>query len=198
MAVILRSLTAHVGHPNVSRSLRPTSCEVGARWLSRDTTLIAPGPSMRKSPSLAVLVAATADGLKPLRRSLAGRAALLPVYEMNAVGVMLDEPIDIVLCSIHFDQSRMFELIRLVKSRRPDLPVVCCCILHTQLSEEGLRSMAVAARQIGAADIIDLRSLGSDPVAGGERLAAQLARIADRRGRSGPSERTSSARREQH
>jgi len=107
----------------------------------------------------AVLAAASPRGLSILYRVLPGRVAMLPVYAMRGVEAMLDESIDLVLCSLDFDHSRMFDLIRLVKARRADVPVVCCCVLDTQLSERGLRGMALAARQIGAADIVDLRPL---------------------------------------
>ena len=94
------------------------------------------------------------------RRALLDAFDLVPVFSMSQARIALRSgEIDAVLASIHFDESRMFELMAEVKATNPRLPFVCCMLLGTALSERSLRALVNAAHTQGCIDFINYNSL---------------------------------------
>jgi hypothetical protein len=58
--------------------------------------------------------------------------------------------IDLILCTIHFDESRMFDFVRYARSIAPSVPIVCTRLLDTRLSGSLLDAMIIAAESLGA------------------------------------------------
>src|SRR5436853_739686 len=95
------------------------------------------GPPMATRRRL--LVAVTTMGYVHARRALVESFDLVPVFSMSQARIALREgDIDGVLASIHFDDSRMFELLAEVKAMEPRPPFVCCVLLGSTLSERSL------------------------------------------------------------
>jgi hypothetical protein len=107
------------------------------------------------------MAAVTPPGLKIVRPLIAGRCEVVPAFTMQVAMEVLRDRIQLVVCSLHFDESRMFDLLSYMRLAAPKIPVVCCCLLPTQLSEAAMNDLMVAARELGASDFIDLRQLGS-------------------------------------
>jgi hypothetical protein len=94
------------------------------------------------------------------RRALVESFDLVPVFSMSQARIALrDGDIDGVLASIHFDDSRMFELLAEVKAMDPHPPFVCCALLGSTLSERSLRGLMHAAQEQGCAAFVDYNTL---------------------------------------
>ncbi len=55
--------------------------------------------------------------------------------------------IDAIVCSIHFDESRMFD------------PLVCCRILHSPLSARAIEALVTTAKSLGCRQVVDFNQL---------------------------------------
>ena len=107
-----------------------------------------------------LLVAVTTMGYIHARRALVESFDLVPVFSISQARIALrDADIDCVLASIHFDDSRMFELLAEVKAMDPRPPFACCMLLGTTLSERTLRGLVRAAEEQGCAGFFNYNSL---------------------------------------
>lgn len=109
-----------------------------------------------------VLLAATQRGLPVLRKLWRGHVQALPAASLPEAAKLLAQEIDVIVCTIHFHESRMFDLLRLAKSARPDTPFICCRVLHTRLEKHGIAAVRVAALAQGAAAYLDLPALRAE------------------------------------
>lgn len=57
---------------------------------------------------------------------------------------------DLFLCTIHFDDSRMFDVVRYARSNSPSTPCVCTRLLDTTLKGSVLAAMTIAVESLGA------------------------------------------------
>lgn len=104
-----------------------------------------------------LLVAATPMGYVHARRALHHRFDLISAFSIPQARVALQaDGIDAVLCSIHFDDSRMFDLLRVVHVVSPDTPFICCRILHSPLSRQALDSLMTSAQELGCRGFVDV------------------------------------------
>ncbi len=94
-----------------------------------------------------LLVAVTPMGYLHARRALHRRFDLVSAFSMHQALVPLQAgDIDAIPCSIHFDESRMFDLVRLARETAPDTPFVCCRILHSPLSQRAIDALVTTAK----------------------------------------------------
>ena len=96
-----------------------------------------------------------------LERALGADLELIPVITMaDAVRVLeRTRDLSVVICGVYFDESRMHDLLRCVRSRFPKLPFVCVRILTAELPRVARDSIELAARTLGAAAFIDFPDL---------------------------------------
>ena len=107
-----------------------------------------------------LLVAVTTMGYVHARRALVESFDLVPVFSVSQARVALrDADVDGVLASIHFDDSRMFELLAEVKAMERPVPFACCMLLGTTLSERGLTGLVHAAEEQGCAGFFNYNDL---------------------------------------
>ena len=100
------------------------------------------------APRQRFLVAVTPMGYVHARRALYQRFDLISAEHVAAI-----------LCSIHFDDSRMFDLLREAHVIAPDTPFICCRILHSPLSRQALDGLMTSARQLGGRAFVDFNEL---------------------------------------
>jgi hypothetical protein len=94
------------------------------------------------------------------RRALVESFDLVPVFSMSQARIALREAdIDGVLASIHFDDSRMFELLAEVKAMDPRPAFMCCVLLGTTLGGRSLAGLVHAANEQGCSIFFDYNSL---------------------------------------
>lgn len=79
----------------------------------------------------------------------------------DAVKAAQGAGIDVVVCTIAFDESRMLELLEALKHdpRTKDIPFVCCRVLPTILSNQALGRMEAACLALGASAYVDIPTL---------------------------------------
>lgn len=92
---------------------------------------------------------------------LAGRVELVSATAMQPALQALerDPSISLVICGVHFDGSRMYDLLRYVRTRHPRLPFLCCRILSSEIPQISREAITLAARSLGAAGFADLPAL---------------------------------------
>ena len=100
------------------------------------------------------ILTATAQRGEPIVREIfAPHAELTLVFTLAEAVRELDTRrfgFDLVLCTIHFDESRMFDLVRHLRAAAPEVPCVCTRVVDTVLKGSFLHAMQIAVETTGA------------------------------------------------
>ena len=122
-----------------------------------------------------VLLACESSETEVLRALLPAEAAVVTVDSTEHAVERIREGVDAVVCTLQFDDSRMLDLVREAHAERPELPVLCCRVFGSSVSDVSLRAAATAAFSMGVAAFLDLASptLGADVM----ELASALVRL---------------------
>jgi hypothetical protein len=96
---------------------------------------------------------------------------------MEEALVVATQGVEIIICGIHFDDSRMFELLRAIKadSYLRSIPFICVRLLGSNLAPTLIQSLEISCELLGAASFIDLHIL--ERTYGRQRAEAELARM---------------------
>jgi hypothetical protein len=125
-----------------------------------------------------VLAACPRMAMPTLERVLDGRAALLPVHTLEDAMALLgsdDKHIEMVVAGLHFDESRMFDLLRYVRHAFPLMPFVSCRVLKTRLAPSSIDAVAMCTASLGAVAHFDLQmETGARGTAGAEEAFRSL------------------------
>ena len=106
-----------------------------------------PAPSQPR-----MLLATTPEGEPVVRDILAPlRADLLCAFTHEEAIARIREGVDVVLCTLRFDDSRMLDLLAEVGASPHHPPLVCCRLLDSDLPEASLRAAFTVAGHLGAA-----------------------------------------------
>lgn len=110
---------------------------------------------MEAKPKL--LVAIRPKGLPRLGKALEEEFSLVFCHTLADAQAMLDGDIEAIVCGTNFDESRMFDLLRYVKSEdlTRDLPFVCVKVFGNVLHEGTYAGVEKAAKLLGASAYID-------------------------------------------
>ena len=86
---------------------------------------------------------------------------LIPIYTVVEAVELLESDADIamIICTVYFDESRMFDLLRIAREKFAAIPFVCCRLFESGLSQISAKHLAVAAETLGAAAFIDMPQL---------------------------------------
>ena len=111
-----------------------------------------------------VLAAVPPPALVTLEKALGRDVELTPAHQLDEALRLLrsDRGISLILCGVHFDESRMFDLLRAARAELPSLPFVCCRIFSVELPHVTLQAIEIASRSLGAAAFIDLPALARE------------------------------------
>jgi CheY-like chemotaxis protein len=124
-----------------------------------------------------MLAAIPSDGTEVLRRAMGSAVDLLPAVTMQEALAVARQGVDVIVCGIHFDDSRMFELLRTIKAdsdlRR--VPFICVRLVGSNLAPTLVQSLEISCELLGAADFIDLYSL--ERTHGPQQAEAVLSRL---------------------
>lgn len=104
-----------------------------------------------------VLAADTSQGLKTIHNILGNSVELMMTQSLLAALDRLPMA-DVIICGIHFDESRMFDLLSYVRARPEydSTPFIVYRDLEYALDTTLFKSMEVATKALGANDFIDL------------------------------------------
>src|SRR5437868_7261277 len=106
-----------------------------------------------------VLVADIPEADEQIRECLPGHELHFVRTFGEAVRELRKDGYQLVIIGMHFDESRMFELLRYVRGLRQynDVPVMCVQCRDVMLSEAVLKNMDDAVKALGGTAFIDLR-----------------------------------------
>lgn len=104
-----------------------------------------------------VLVAGTELAISTCERLLDEQAQVIPARSVPEALERLDPAPDLIISSVRFDESRMFDFLQEVRSRC-QAPVLCCRIVSKPLSPAMYQSIETAAKALGVKAFFDLDS----------------------------------------
>lgn len=115
------------------------------------------GP-MPKHP--VVLAACPSFALPTLEKVLGSYVTLLHATSLAGATSALstDARISMIVCGVHFDDSRMYELLRYARREFPHTPFVCVRVSRMEIPRITLDALRMAAESLGAT-FIDLPGL---------------------------------------
>lgn len=108
-----------------------------------------------------ILVADVNDGLVTFSNVLEQGVRLIQCQTIKEVMSIDPDNLDMIVCGIHFDDSRMFDFLRLAKGN-PKLrskPFLCFRDLESELASTFLESLEISCRALGVVSFVDLFSL---------------------------------------
>jgi hypothetical protein len=111
------------------------------------------------SPTPRILVADTADSLAVLRDALTSAASLVPAATLDQAKAALAVPPALVVCGCHFDEGRMYDLLRYMKASDvlSRVPFVAMRCVEGELLDDALyESVKIAVRALGGNAFVDL------------------------------------------
>ena len=108
------------------------------------------------------LIASRPKGRELLREMLGDSLDLVPVRTMEEAFEALErQPVDLILSTLAFDESRMIEFLQAVKRERKlrDIPFYCCRVVRGIVTDDLVGKMAAVCRECGAEDFADVAKL---------------------------------------
>jgi DNA-binding response OmpR family regulator len=99
-----------------------------------------------------ILIAGIPEAAVSLKRILQGHELIIANTMQEAQTSLLDQTFDLIIVSLHFDESRMFEFMRKkqTSSKNVNSPLICFCARETNLAHMMHGSLEFATRVLGA------------------------------------------------
>jgi hypothetical protein len=110
------------------------------------------------SPAPSILVADTAESFAAFRGALTSSFVLKPVATFDQARDALEPPPALVVCGCHFDEGRMYDLLRHMKAT-PELskvPFMAVRCVEGELEDALYESVKIAVRALGGNAFVDL------------------------------------------
>lgn len=127
-----------------------------------------------------ILLAASPEPQAICRRILKDHELLCAETISQAEHILENEEIHLILCTIVFDDSRMFDLLRLAKSNRKwkRIPFVCCKVRAKLLDSIALEGVQIACKTLGAAAFLNFETYEMlDPVDSENEILKDIERL---------------------
>ena len=108
-----------------------------------------------------ILVAGTLLAFDLCRRVIGEECDLLCAGSLREALGKLDDSISLVVCSVRFDESRMFEFLHALQTHPTahGIPVICVRTGHAPLSPSTYDAIAAATEALGVQDFLDMHGL---------------------------------------
>jgi CheY-like chemotaxis protein len=105
-----------------------------------------------------VLVAGTELAIATCGRILDDDAQIIAVRSVAQALERLEPAPDLIISSVRFDESRMFDFLEALREQRKrcPAPVLCCRIVHKPLSPAIYQSIETAAEALGVKAFFDM------------------------------------------
>jgi CheY-like chemotaxis protein len=113
-----------------------------------------------------ILIAASTEPRKVLKRMLANHDLVFAETMGEAQKFLRAQSFDLIVCTIVFDKSRMFEFLRLVKAKREwrEIPFICArARAQTLPSPIAIEAVAFTCDALGATAFVDIADYEKDP-----------------------------------
>lgn len=113
------------------------------------------------SAEATLLIADGPEGSETIQKVLQPGFRFLTAATFDDCVARLHEDFQMILCGVHFAESRMFDLLRVAKSdaRSRAKPVLCYRDLPSQLSMTNFEALEISCKALGAAGFVDLYAL---------------------------------------
>ncbi|TFZ07922.1 hypothetical protein [Ramlibacter humi] len=140
-----------------------------------------PGSPIPASPA-PIVVAETAPATLQLRRMLDGTWPLSTAQTLSHARQAVNGDTPLILCGCHFDEGRMYDLLRWVRGQQPlrHIPFLTIRVLEGELDDAMYESVKIATGALGGNGFVDLlrweRRYG--PQAAGQRFAEHVKAMA--------------------
>lgn len=118
--------------------------------------------SAAKPPSRPrVLVAGTQEVVDAVHAVFGGELQLTSAYSVAEALRQVERGVDLVLCNVRFDDSRMFDFLGALNAMPParQVPVICCRMLRTPMSAGSRRGIELALEALGVVAFLDMHEL---------------------------------------
>lgn len=140
----------------------------------------------RMSTTARILIADTPDGVAAFHRALTASFEVIAVHSLDEAKKGLGEAPSVVVCGCHFDEGRMYDLLRYLKATTGLAGVpfmaVRCVEGELALDDALYESVKIAVRALGGNAFVDLlrwqRRYGEAEA--GHRLTALVESLAQR------------------
>ncbi|SRR6266404_66156 len=112
-----------------------------------------------------ILVAASQEPRAVIEQLLAGHELSCTETMAQAEQFLRERTFDLIICTIVFDESKMFDLLRHAKSS-PEwqrIPFVCARVRAHVLRSPALEAAAFTCRELGAAAFLDIAAYRVEP-----------------------------------
>ena len=109
-----------------------------------------------------ILIAATPEDKVGIVAIMNDRHGVIAVSSIQEVLTKLEtETFDLIMVGVHFDDSRMFEVLPLIRKAKTnfDKPIICFCMRDTPLTRTMHESINIASKALGAWMYIDHHKL---------------------------------------
>ena len=108
-----------------------------------------------------ILVAGTTDAIEALSEVLQNDAELIAAYSVRDALERFDPKIDLVVCNVRFDESRMFDFLLALRQRPggAEVRVVSFRIAGAELSPRMRSSIRSALEALGVETFVDVPQL---------------------------------------
>jgi hypothetical protein len=116
------------------------------------------GDRLKAKHKKRILIAVTREHIPALIQVLEADFELIFCSSLEHAKSLLDGRIDLIACDTHFDDCRMFDLLRLSKANpttRP-IPFLCLRVVEGELDQTLYQSVDIASTALGAARFVDL------------------------------------------
>ena len=112
-----------------------------------------------------ILIADTREGDRRISQILAGHELVFVRTLADARRALQHETFALVLLGVHFDDSRMFDLLRALRGSAP--PVVCMRSHEFASPAITIEGLEIAAKALGCSLFLDLTWYADDPTGNG-------------------------------
>jgi CheY-like chemotaxis protein len=108
-----------------------------------------------------ILVAGTQHAFDLCTRVLGEDTEVVCAGSLREALAKLDDSIALIVCSVRFDESRMFEFLHALQTHPPakERPVICVRTGHAPLSPSTYDAIAAATEALGVQDFLDMHGL---------------------------------------
>ena len=108
-----------------------------------------------------MLVAGTQQAIETMHSIFGDELELIEARSIEEALARLDGSVELVICNVRFDESRMFNFLQALRERpnAHGIPVICCRTAPEALSREVRRAVEMALQALGVGTFIDLAAL---------------------------------------
>ena len=111
-----------------------------------------------------ILVAGASHTIEAVTEAVGDAGEIVPARSVSDALLRLQGQVDIVVCDVRFDDSRMFDFLQKLKERPPDpaCRVVCVRTAGARLSPNLRKAIAQALEALGVEVFVDLQEVALD------------------------------------